>query len=119
MSFQGVLLPPAMQVVDEAPLDPLVISDQGRAVSGPGSGHMAGECAGCHVAGVQSGDNAGRGERVEGAGRVSHREPADAEGPVIMLYKPSVYVYWTLVLCQPNERATPGAIPGRVPAPCG
>ena len=115
MGFQGVLLPPAIQVVDEAPLDPLVISGQGRAVSSPGSGHMAGESPGCLQAGAQSGDNAGRGERVEGAGCVSHREPAGADGPVTILYRLAVYVYWTLVLCQPNERATRGAIPGRVP----
>jgi hypothetical protein len=86
VGFQGVLLPPAIQVVDEAPLDPLVISGQGRAVSSPGSGHMAGESPGCLQAGAQSGDNAGRGERVEGAGRVSRCEPAGADGPVSILY---------------------------------
>ena len=76
MGFQGVLLPPAIQVVDEAPLDPLVISGQGRAVSGTG----------CLQAGAQSGDNAGRVERVEGADRISHREPAVAGGPVNIIY---------------------------------
>jgi hypothetical protein len=88
--FQEILFPPAIQAVNEAPLDPLVISGQGRAVSGTG----------CLQAGAQSGDNAGRVERVEGAGHISHREPAVAGGPVHIIYK--TFRLWALVQLNGN-----------------